>query len=409
MNRLKKTLIAALAATAIMAACIMPVMADDYPQSSWAQGGDLKFKKYLVINEQENLPAATFSYDIKPGTGVAASASTMEVYDGVAGATVGDAVFDGSETVYDAKEAADTSVTLASGQKYAKKEVTIDFSGCTFKEPGVFRYELNEQADANGIFSCDTSTKYVDVYVTDDGNGKLEVSGYTIHSSDDAPDKDSTTAGTAGGTLSDKIDGIQNEYETTDLYVGKVVTGNQASRDKYFKFTVKITGLVGQTKLNVSIANADATSGTNLATSSANQNKPNPTEMTVSGGEATETFYLQNDQYVIIYGLMNGAKYEITEDAEDYKSIASSDTAFTIGTVTFDDVVKVTAATGIDVADGPFYAGFTNQREGVIPTGIIMQVAPIAAIGVIVAAGIVVLIVTSTKRRAAEDAQEQDN
>ena len=407
MNRLKKTLIATLAATAIMAACIMPAMADDYPQASWTQGGDFKFKKYLVIDEQENLPAGTFSYDIRPGTGVAPSSSTMEVYAGVAGAAVGSAVFDGTETLYNAKATEDTSVTLASGQKYAKEEVTIDFSGCTFKEPGVFRYELNEQADANGIFSCDTTTKYVDVSVTDDGNGKLEVSGYTIHSTAEAPAKNSTTAGTAGGTLGDKIDGIQNEYETTELYVGKVVTGNQASRDKYFKFTVNITGLVGQTKLNVSIANASASSSDNLATSSANQNKPNPTELTVSGGTATGTFYLQNGQYVIIYGLMNGAEYEITEDAEDYKSIASSTTAFTIGGVNFDDAVATSA--GIDVANGPFAAGFTNQREGVIPTGIIMQVAPIAAIGVIVAAGIVVLIVTSTKRRAAEDAQEQDN
>ncbi|MBP5655887.1 MAG: hypothetical protein J6X33_10305 [Clostridiales bacterium] len=405
MNRLKKALIAVLASAAIMAACIMPAMADNtYPQSSWAKGGTFDFKKYLVIDENENLPDATFYYDIVPGTAVSSSADKMEVYAGVAGATVGNAVISNGDTTYDAKAAEDVSVTLASGQKYAKTTVTIDFSGCDFKEPGVFRYNLTERNDPNGIFSCDTTTKYVDVYVTDNGQGVLAVSGYTIHSTEEAP-ATGATAGTEGTDLADKIDGIQNEYETTDLYVGKVVTGNQASRDKYFKFTVKISDLVGQTKLNVGIANADATSGDNLATSSANKNQPNPTELTVSGGEATGTFYLQNNQYVIIYGLMNGAKYEITEDAEDYNSIASSNTAFTIGSANFDDAVKNDS--GIDVADGPFYAGFTNQRQGVIPTGIIMKVAPVAIIGVVALAGIIVLVTLNVKRKA-EDT-EADN
>lgn len=400
MRRLKEIFVAAVTVAAVMAACVMPVLADN-PYTA-VNGGTGSFKKYFVVDENVEFPSVEFTYTIVPGEAVPKASGKMEVYAGTTGATVGTADFTTAPaTSYNAEQTGDSSVTLVAGQKYAKTEVDLDFTACSYTEPGVYRYKLTEVQCANEAVSCDTTDKYVDVYIMDN-NGALEYQGYTIHSTTEAPEVNAT-AGTTG-TLSDKIDGIQNEYETTELYVGKVVTGNQGSRDKYFKFTVEVTGLEGITKLNANIDKADTTSGTNLATAAANRGKTNPTEIAVDGtGKATGTFYLQNGQYVIIYGLTKDAVYTVTEDNEDYIQKAADAESFVLDSLTFEDKTSDTVV----IADGPYYTGFTNSRDGVIPTGILVRVAPIAVIGVIAVAGIVLLVVRNTKRKL-EDTEAEE-
>lgn len=408
MKGLKKALVAVMTVAAMAAAFVTPVAADFTYDA--VKGGEMSFKKYFVVDEDVEFPEAKFTFTIQPtANAIPATATTMEVLKGVDGATVGEADFStapAASDVYDAVQTGDSSITLNTGMKYAKKEVKVDFSACEFPEPGVYRYELKENNGGVKGIDYDTSVKYIDVYVVD-RNGTLVTDDikYVMHTSSDAP-ATGTDAGTAGGSLADKIDGIQNNYNTTDLYVGKTVTGNQGSRDKYFRFKVDITGLNANAVINVDIANADATSGTTAATKSEYRNKTNETSLTAdSDGKITAYYYLQSGQYVILQGLTEGATYEVTEDAEDYKSIAANTSSFTLSGLTFKD--KTSDAVEADQTSGnlePIYTGFTNTRDGEVPTGITEKIVPVIVIGAVVVAGIVFFAVRSTKRKSEEEA-----
>ena len=65
--------------------------------------------------------------------------------------------------------------------RYARTNVTVDFSGVSFSEPGVYHYVIIEAADATGTVTNDaTTTHYMDVYVSDE-DGTLGVLGYVLH------------------------------------------------------------------------------------------------------------------------------------------------------------------------------------------------------------------------------------
>lgn len=372
-------------------------------------GATTSFNQYLVMKTDANVPNVTFAYTITPGTAIPASTGKFEVLAGVGTPTVGTAEFTVSDTKLTTKADGDT-VTLDSGEAYVKKSVTIDFSGVTFDEPGVYRYILTatETSGALGMTydtqkSTDATEKVrtVDVYVTD-VDGALEVTSYVIHDKTDAP-VTNTTAGTAdvateGGKIADKSDGFVNEYATQNLGIAKTVTGNQGSKNKYFKFTVEISGAVAGTKYDVDISQADATSGTNSATVSDNAGKANVTELVVgTDGTVTANFYLHHDQAIIIKGLAQGTNYAVTEEAEDYKSTSGSSKVAVAahGAVGDDDYVAAKTYNGAangTIASADVYTGYTNTREGTVPTGVNMSIIPgmlivFAAIGALLLIG----------------------
>ena len=235
--------------------------------------------------------------------------------------------------------------------------------------------------------------RVLDVYVTDNGSGTLEVSAYVLHTADDDvvinTTMGSADVATAAAALDDKTDGFTNEYSSKDLVFKKEVTGNQASRDKYFEFTAKLADVNDDDVFTVSLAddsdanttdgNADATSGTNSATRASNQGKENPTSVTGAQMKAGVKFYLQHGQSIAIRGIAPNATYTVTEDAEDYKSTASAVTGFTDATT---GVIGNIAGENKAVK-----TSFQNQRDGIVPTGVILDSAPfIIIIGLAVAA-----------------------
>ncbi|MBQ2330746.1 MAG: hypothetical protein II387_08330, partial [Oscillospiraceae bacterium] len=126
--------------------------------------------------------------------------------------------------------------------------VTVNFSAVSFSEPGVYRYVITQTpAEKLGVTPDTSATRILDVYVQDN-NGALEIQSYDFLLS------------TAKST------GFTNTYAVQDLTVSKAVSGTQASRDKYFEFTVVVTGLTGTDEFAVDISNADATSGTTAST-----------------------------------------------------------------------------------------------------------------------------------------------
>ena len=408
MKKAWKILSAMLITAALAAGFIIPAAAAPFTYTA-VNGGTTTFKKYFVVEEDTEFPLVEFEYTIAPGTRIPADTTNnkMEVLAGVTGATIGKAVLTSAplaNEVFTSVQSGDSSLTLAAGEKYRKTTVTVDFSNCSFTEPGVYRYVVTETQHSNTSIACDTDPYYIDVYVKDT-NGTLSVDSYVMHSEEEAPDTNATSGtadvSTAGDPVDDKVDGITNRYPTTALSFAKVVTGNQGSRDKYFEFTVDISGLPGGAVLTVDLTNADGTSGTNAATIDENQGKTNVTSLTAdASGAINQKFYLQNGQYIKIFGLTENSEYTVSENEEDYTSVDAHTTAITVAGQNFSDAVSGTVGT-TDI-----YTGFTNTRDGIIPTGVLMSVAPVVIVGLIVVGGIVFFAVRGAKRKASEAAEE---
>ena len=365
-------------------------------------GDEFTFYKYLIIDQGETIPTATFSFTIEPGTPISLDTSNntvMEVLAGIGTPTVTTVSFNSSDSTVNSVTTGDidvarsasnratglnatTGVELGSGEKYAKKAVTINFSNVSFSEPGIYRYILTETSStantALGIMNDNDVDRVLDVYVINNGSGSLVVDSYVLHINVD----DVAINGTMGSNdvatnhaaLPDKTDGFTNEYHSKDLVVKKEVDGNQASRDKWFDFTVQVTGegiqdtnsyivsIADDNDATTTVGNADATSGNNTATIENNRGKTNPTSVLGSELKSGVHFYLQHDQSIAIRGLSPNTTYTVTENAEDYKSIASGVSGYTAATI--GSVGTVAGANKV------IQTSYKNQRNGIIPTGI---------------------------------------
>lgn len=378
------------------------------------------FDKFLVMDKQANVPNATFTYAVTAGNAKAydVAGKKFQVLAGVdsdkitmAGVGAADAaansiVFkqgDGSDTHDTTKDEYVKNIDAAK-QKYALKTATLDFSKVQFTEPGVYRYIITESGTNQGITNDADITRVLDVYVNDasaDVDGaftkKLTIAGYVLHSNEnDEPDVAAGENFGSTGTYTDKkSQGFTNSYDTSDLTLRKQVTGNQASRDKYFEFTLNIAAAQPNTKYDVVIDDADATSKTNATTIEANAGKTNVTSITTDGdGKATQKFYLQHGQQVTVQGLAKDTTYAVTENTEDYKSTANTKDAPVVDTKADTEAAPVDGT----IVSTDLTTGFLNTRDGVIPTGVIMAVAPFAVVTILGGAGIVTMVMKKNKK-----------
>ena len=380
------------------------------------------FDKFLVMDSQANVPNATFTYTVTAGAAKAydVAGKKFQVLAGVdankitmagvgEGAEANKIVFkqgDGSDTHDTTKDA--YVKDLATGKKYALKTATLDLSTVQFTEPGVYRYIITESGTNQAITNDADLTRVLDVYVNDasttdtDGNliKKLTIAGYVLHSNEnDEPDVAlGESFGSTGAYVATKSQGFTNSYDTSDLTLRKQVTGNQASHDKYFEFTLNIQDARPNTKYDVVIDDADATSKANAATITANAGKTNATSITTDDtGKATAKFYLQHGQQVTVQGIANATKYAVTENTEDYKSTANTKDTPVVDTKADTEAAPVDGT----IVSTDLTTGFLNTRAGVIPTGVIMTVAPFAAVTLLGAVGMVTI-----KMRKKEDDEE---
>lgn len=368
MNKKFSRVFAMILALTLCMAMAIPVLAD---MAVAANGtGSLTVKKNLIMDKNANVPAgATFHFEL-----TAAEGNTAPDYDGVMeGVTVDGAayteagvnvVFTGEEETTDVTPAgADATVT----QKYATETFTIDFTGVDYKNPGVYHYELTETDPEPPYSVTDEAkqTQYIDVYVViDDQTGELAIQTVVLYVTEEDLDAENTD--------SHKNEGFDNDYNTIDLTLTKTVAGNQGNRNEYFEFLIKLTDV--------------AIDGTYIITGETGEVKAGKIEVKDGKGEAT--VWLKHDDSIAIEGLPAGTSYEIVEQgAEDYETKVNGEKA---------DGKK---ATGTELAEDTAVA-YTNTRGGTIPTGILLTVAPFAALMVIGIAG--VLFVTLKKRNNAK-------
>ena len=228
---------------------------------------------------------------------------------------------------------------------------TITITLPTYTTVGVYEYTLREVATAAtaGVTYRSEDIKLV-VTVMQGEDGKIRVAA--VHTED------------ASGT---KSSSIENTYSAGTLSVHKTVNGNMGDHDKYFTFTVKLTGETGK-----NYGGSYAVSG--------GTNTSNPTSVVI-GQEAT--FYLKDGDTISIANLPYGVTYEVTENSyvnDGYTTTSTGNTG------------SISSASAI--------AEFTNTKNGNVDTGIHMDSLPyIVALALVLGFAVVMI----ARRRRIEE------
>ena len=329
----------------------------------------LVIPKFLVMKENAAVPDASFTFTIASGAEVAATPTSPHIVPGPAGAVLTNgtdtaasvnAVFAPGDTVWTTVQGSDP-LNLSTGNQYAKKDITVDLSGVTFTEPGVYRWTITESGTVAGIANDTATTRYLDVYIVTDTDGNLSVApnGYVIHKTTDVftdgskpsdlPSNSEDTTVTGGNSS------FINKAATFDYTIKHTTTGNQGYHGKYFKYTVTITnGIAGG--YTVDLTNATSSPVVNGTP------QTNPTTITT-----TATYYLKHNESIVIKNIAETASVEVSVVKEDYIAKYDLNSA---GQVTADTM----PATLVGAQSNTLV--WELNRAGTVPTGVFLNMMP---------------------------------
>ncbi len=308
-NKAEKLLAGVLSISLAMGVSVMPAFAAS--GETYADMDSVVIKKnYELANEGTFSPAETFSFDIEA-----------------------DNVTDASDDITPENMPIPTIGTVSylrgeAGSTTKTKEIKIDLP--EYDSVGVYTYIIHEAAgnSAGVTYYGDAILLRVTVIEQD---GKLRIAA--VHTED----PESTGEG--------KKDDFDNLYSAGELEVHKDVEGIMGNKEKYFEFTVQLTGEEGkvyQDSYAITGGSYDA----------------NPTSIEIKPGETTEaTFYLKDDDTIHIENLPYGVEYKVSETpVADY----------------------VTTETGTEgEVDGAVeQANFTNTKGGTVDAGVVLDSAP---------------------------------
>lgn len=301
--------------------------------------GEVSFQKTLDMTNAEgaSVPAVTFTYEITPGTPVAATANNPEIKAGIGEPVVGSAVY---APVDDAATEVDETALV--------KTVDIDFSNVAFTEPGIYRYVITEKATNNDDITNDSvAARYLDVYVVNGKNGGFEIASQALLKEAVNPDTGSVYDSTK------KSDGYMNSYTTYELTLDKVVDGTMGDKSKEFEFTINFEGP----------ANASFTYGNEKVTLN-NEGKGN---IDVMLADATAAFCIKGIpstvKYTVVENVAKTEGYTTTATVNDIAcNVTSGENAQTLAEQTMGQMKNEVVV--------------TNTKSAVTPTGLILNIAP---------------------------------
>lgn len=307
-NKAEKLLAGVLSISLAMGVSVMPAFAAS--GETYADMDSVVIKKnYELANTDTISPEETFTFTIDPVT-----------------------VTDASEGI----EAADYrpivgDVTYAQGEAgSASKTKKIEIKLPEYDSVGVYTYIIHEvEGNSAGVtYYGDAILLRVTVIEQD---GKLRIAA--VHTED----PESTGEG--------KKDDFDDLYSAGELEVHKDVEGIMGNKDKYFEFTVQLTGEEGKTYQD----SYAITGGSYDA---------NPASIEIKPGETTEaTFYLKDDDTIHIENLPYGVEYKVSE------------------TPVADYVTTETGTEG-EVDEAVEQASFTNTKGGTVDAGVVLDSAP---------------------------------
>lgn len=308
-NKAEKLLAGVLSIALAMGVSVMPAFAAS--GETYADMDSVVIKKnYELANEGTFSPAETFSFDIEADN--VTDASDDITPENMPMPTIG-------TVSYLRGEAGSTTKT---------KEIKIDLP--EYDSVGVYTYIIHEAAgnSAGVTYYGDAILLRVTVIEQD---GKLRIAA--VHTED----PESTGEG--------KRDDFDDLYSAGELEVHKDVEGIMGNKEKYFEFTVQLTGEEGKTYQD----SYAITGGSYDA---------NPTSIKIKPGETTEaTFYLKDDDTIHIENLPYGVEYKVSE------------------TPVADYVTTETGTEG-EVDAAVEQANFTNTKGGTVDAGVVLDSAP---------------------------------
>ena len=308
-NKAEKLLAGVLSISLAMGVSVMPAFAAS--GETYADMDSVVIKKnYELANEGTFSPAETFSFDIEADN--VTDASDDITPENMPMPTIG-------TVSYRRGEAGSTTKT---------KEIKIDLP--KYNSVGVYTYIIHEVAghSAGVTYYGDAILLRVTVIEQD---GKLRIAA--VHTED----PESTGEG--------KKDDFDNLYSAGELEVHKDVEGIMGNKDKYFEFTVQLTGEEGKTYQD----SYAITGGSYDA---------NPASIEIRPGETTEaTFYLKDGDTIHIENLPYGVEYKVSE------------------TPVADYVTTETGTEG-EVDEAVEQANFTNTKGGTVDAGVALESAP---------------------------------
>ena len=308
-NKVEKLLAGVLSISLAMGVSVMPAFAAS--GETYADMDSVVIKKnYELANEGTFSPAETFSFDIKADN--VTDASDDITPENMPMPTIG-------TVSYLRGEAGSTTKT---------KEIKIDLP--EYDSVGVYTYIIHEAAgNSAGVTYYDDAILLRVTVIEQDG--KLRIAA--VHTED----PESTSEG--------KKDDFDDRYSAGELEVHKDVEGIMGNKEKYFKFTVQLTGEEGKTYQD----SYAITGGSYDA---------NPASIKIKPGETTEaTFYLKDDDTIHIENLPYGVEYKVSE------------------TPVADYVTTETGTEG-EVDAAVEQANFTNTKGGTVDAGVVLDSAP---------------------------------
>ena len=125
-------------------------------------------------------------------------------------------------------------------------------------------------------------------------------------------------------------------------------------------------------------------------------------------GVVSVDYYLRDGQYVTIQGLPQGANYGLVEDGENYTSTTGTAKIAVpavgepgeegyVAAKTYDDPTSGT------IGANDIYTGFTNTREGMLPTGVISTAVGSAGIAAVGLVGVIFGVICVKKKKSEEE------
>lgn len=308
-NKVEKLLAGVLSISLAMGVSVMPAFAAS--GETYADMDSVVIKKnYELANEGTFSPAETFSFDIEADN--VTDASDDITPENMPMPTIG-------TVSYLRGEAGSTTKT---------KEIKIDLP--EYESVGVYTYIIHEAAGNSAGVTYYGNAILLRVTVIEQ-DGKLRIAA--VHTED----PESTGEG--------KKDDFDNLYSAGELEVHKDVEGIMGNKEKYFEFTVQLTGEEGKTYQD----SYAITGGSYDA---------NPTSIEIRPGETTEaTFHLKDDDTIHIENLPYGVEYKVSE------------------TPVADYVTTETGTEG-EVDEAVEQANFTNTKGGTVDAGVVLDSAP---------------------------------
>lgn len=359
------------------------------------------FTKELEMPEGVAKPNVKFTFKLtaaEPYEGETAEDNAQNTADVQKGeGTIADAyaTFDSNVNYSDVVYNADTA------DEYTNKlgSVTVQFNvgNIEFTEPGVYKYKLEEvdtpiTTDASASdFTTSTLDRTVYLYVQRINEGTpqedIVVTGVELYNGEIVNNESNIG----------KTDSVLNYYMLTgdpdqpdpdnppkpvanDMTIEKVVKGTMGNKSEDFTFSFTVSSETQGKTFNYVVTN---------------DNNPGQTQ-TATAGTPVTSVTLQDGDTIKITGLTGTDKVTVeeTDNGEGYTtSYQVTNGALVSGQKKAENVTLATEKNG-DNEDVPVSTTvtFTNERNAVSPTGIVMNVAPYVLLVVVAAAGCFVFL-----------------